>query len=251
MKPPIRLAVLETDTPLPPVKEKYGSYGEIFEILLASGAKSMNRPDLVPGDGLDVSKWEVVDKMEYPKLEEVDALLITGSKHNAFDDTPWIVKLVDYAKEALASKRVRIIGVCFGHQILGRALGAKVGRNEIAWEIAVNDVELSKKGKELFGKDKIALHQMHRDIVFTYPDGVEALGSSPVCQVQGMYSPKSLISVQGHPEFKQDIMQEIIQARHSQGIFDDLQYQEGVHKMALPHDGVLVAAGFLKFLLEE
>ncbi|KKY27740.1 putative gmp synthase [Phaeomoniella chlamydospora] len=210
MKPPIRLAVLETDTPLPPVKEKYGSYGEIFEILLASGAKSMNRPDLVPGDGLDVSKWEVVDKMEYPKLEEVDALLITGSKHNAFDDTPWIVKLVDYAKEALASKRVRIIGVCFGHQILGRALGAKVGRNEIAWEIAVNDVELSKKGKELFGKDKI-----------------------------------------GHPEFKQDIMQEIIQARHSQGIFDDLQYQEGVHKMALPHDGVLVAAGFLKFLLEE
>jgi GMP synthase-like glutamine amidotransferase len=50
---------------------------------------------------------------------------------------------------------VRAIGVCFGHQIIGRALKAGVGRNPDGWEAAVNDVQLSEKGKEIFGVDKI------------------------------------------------------------------------------------------------
>ena len=117
MKPPIRLAVLETDTPLPPVKEKYGSYGEIFEILLASGAKSMNRPDLVPGDGLDVSKWEVVDKMEYPKLEEVDALLITGSSTYGFI-------LIFWSKSFWIVSNTCHISFSFGYVVLKSSLRA-------------------------------------------------------------------------------------------------------------------------------
>lgn len=55
----------------------------------------------------------------------------------------------------LAQDRVRIIGVCFGHQILGRALGVKVGRNDAGWEISVCDVDLTEKGKELFQRDKL------------------------------------------------------------------------------------------------
>ena len=91
---------------------------------------------------------------------------------------------------------------------------------------------------------------MHRDIVFDYPPGVEELGSSPVCRVQGMYAPKRLISVQGHPEFNQEIETEIIKARHAQGIFDDTQYEDGMKRVALNHDGVVVSEAFLKFLLE-
>lgn len=47
---------------------------------------------------------------------------------------------------------MRIIGVCFGHQIVARALGVKVGRNPDGWEAAVMDVYLSPKGEEIFGK---------------------------------------------------------------------------------------------------
>lgn len=55
----------------------------------------------------------------------------------------------------LTETSVRVIGVCFGHQIVGRALKAEVGRNPQGWEAAVNDVELSPRGKEIFGVDKI------------------------------------------------------------------------------------------------
>ena len=57
----------------------------------------------------------------------------------------------------LAQSQVRVIGVCYGHQIVGRALGAKVARSEGgAWEVSVCQVNLTAKGKELFGgKDAI------------------------------------------------------------------------------------------------
>ncbi len=92
---------------------------------------------------------------------------------------------------------------------------------------------------------------MHRDCVFSYPEGVEPLGSSPVCEVQGMYSPKRLMTVQGHPEFNEQIMTEIVYTRHATGIFDDEAYQAHSKKVGLPHDGLVVSQAFLKFLLEK
>lgn len=78
--------------------------------------------------------------------------------HNSFEDVPWINRLVDYTAQVLAQDRVRIIGVCFGHQILGRALGVKVGPNDAGWEVAVHDIELSPQGKELFGLENLVSH---------------------------------------------------------------------------------------------
>ena len=96
-----------------------------------------------------------------------------------------------------------------------------------------------------------SIHQMHRDIVYSYPEGVEELGSSPVCKVQGMYAKNRLITVQGHPEFNQEIMTEIIDTRHATGIFDDEAFQAHSKKIALRHDGLVVSQAFLKFLLDD
>ena len=73
---------------------------------------------------------------------------------NAFDDDEWILRLVEFVKKIVSQTRVRIIGVCYGHQIVGRALGAKVARSEGgAWEVSVCDMRLTAKGKALFHKD--------------------------------------------------------------------------------------------------
>lgn len=146
---------------------------------------------------------------------------------------------------------MRVIGVCFGHQILGRALGAKVDRSPIGWEVSVCDVDLSEKGKELFKKDTLHIFQMHKDIVFDFPDGIEDLGSSPRCRVQGMYSKGRLISVQGHPEFTEPIVSEILEGRHAQGIFDDASFEEGMSRVGKQQDGVAIGTAFLRFLMED
>ena len=92
---------------------------------------------------------------------------------------------------------------------------------------------------------------MHRDEVFQYPSGVEHLGDSPRCPVQGMYIKGRLITVQGHPEFNEEIMRGLLKSRYSQGIFGDELYQDGLDRVANHHDGVAVSRAFIKFLLED
>ena len=62
---------------------------------------------------------------------------------------------MEYTKKAFEDKRVKIFAICFGHQILARALGARVGRNTAGWELAVCEVDLTETGKQLFGRDKL------------------------------------------------------------------------------------------------
>lgn len=80
---------------------------------------------------------------------------------------------------------------------------------------------------------------------------IEPLGHSPLCEVQGMYARGKLMSVQGHPEFTDEIVSELLEARHAQGVFDDGMFEDGMSRVGRPHDGVLVAGAFLRFLLED
>ena len=80
MPAPLRIAVLECDTPLPKIHDRYNGYGGVFTELLKASAKALNKPDqLDPETGLDISKWDVVNADNYPKLEDIDAVLLTGS----------------------------------------------------------------------------------------------------------------------------------------------------------------------------
>lgn len=261
----LRIAVLEADTPLEQTQRRLGSYGGVFTSLLHKATDASK----IPRDRLQITGWNVNVEPDgqlehmggrydwkrtrgYPKLADIDAILITGSRFDAFSDDPWVQRLVQYTREAIASNRVRVIGVCFGHQIVGRALGAKVARSQgTVWEASVCQYTQTAKGKELFGgKDILNIFQMHKDLVYDYPDGVEALGSSDKCKVQGMHIKNKLITVQGHPEFTQEIVEELIKRRHEQKIFDDKMYEDTMARVGKEQDGVVVAQGFLTFLTE-
>lgn len=91
---------------------------------------------------------------------------------------------------------------------------------------------------------------MHRDIVDKFPEKSIPLGSNDVCQVQGFYSPGKYITVQGHPEFTEEIISEVLFNRHTVGIFTDEVYNDAMKRAPLPHDGVAIAKAFLKFYRE-
>lgn len=92
---------------------------------------------------------------------------------------------------------------------------------------------------------------MHKDVVFEYPADVEKLGGSPRCLVQGMYKKGKLISVQGHPEFTEPIVSYLVKMRAEQGIFNEQQAKDALERVGKPHDGVVIAKAFLRFLLED
>ncbi|KAI1813186.1 putative class I glutamine amidotransferase [Poronia punctata] len=247
---PVRLALLEADTPVEGIKAKYGTYGGVFTHLFQRACDS-SIPPIDLESQLSLSSHDIVnDLTAYPDPESIDAILITGSKFNAFDNDEWIVRLVQYTKRCLESGRVRVIGVCFGHQIIGRALGAVLGRNTRGWEISVVEHELTPEGKKVFGMEKLSIHQMHRDAVLTFPPGVIQLARTEVCANQAMYMPRRMISVQGHPEFTEEMVREILELRKYGGILGDDIYNDGISRVAKKQDGVAVARIFLRFLQE-
>ncbi|KAL8644607.1 MAG: hypothetical protein Q9210_007167 [Variospora velana] len=130
-------------------------------------------------------------------------------------------------------------------------MGAKVGRNEESgWEVSVTDVDLTTEGKKVFeGKNVLSIYQMHKDIVFDYPAGVQPLGSTKPCKVQGMFVPRRVFTVQGHPEFTEEILVEILEVRHQEGVFGDEIYKEAMARVGRRHDGVMVGKRFIEFFL--
>lgn len=83
---PIRIAVLEADYVLPQTRANYGGYTGLYTLLLHAGADLLG----LPRDKLQLSKWDIVqrgpelseqevEKIEYPQLDDIDAILISGS----------------------------------------------------------------------------------------------------------------------------------------------------------------------------
>ncbi|KAJ8067735.1 hypothetical protein OCU04_003340 [Sclerotinia nivalis] len=247
-QPPLRIAILECDTPLPNTDAKYHGYGGVFSSLLERGTTTLTPP--LPVSSLQIGSYDVT-LQEYPTLSSIDAILISGSRFTAFDSEPWIVKLVEFVRRVLEQGRVRVVGICFGHQIVGRAMGMRVLRNERGWELSVTAVELTGRGKEIFGLESLNIFQMHKDMVYEYPEEVEQLAYTDKCATQGMYIKGRLMTVQGHPEFTKEIVREVLEARHASGIFDDETFEDAMSRVNKDHDGVKVAQAFLKFIMED
>ncbi|KAF3480032.1 class I glutamine amidotransferase-like protein [Arthroderma uncinatum] len=216
MLPPLRIAILECDELTGETKKDYGSISNVYKKFLEAGASKLEASGLYDRPSLDISSYDVVNKQEYPDTESIDAVFLTGSPHfsllvQGYDSfTPgendWISKLVDFIKVMLQNQsRVRIMAVCFGHQIVGRAYGVMPERNDAGWEVSVTPMVLTERGKQVFEQDSLALHQMHRDILPRYPPYVEKLGHSDLCDVQGIYVKNRVITLQGHPEYNTKI----------------------------------------------
>ena len=84
IRPRLRIAILECDEPIGKTKERYGGYGGLFQELLEHGATHLAERTGGKKAELDISKFDVVNKDVYPNLEDVDAILLTGSSKSCF-----------------------------------------------------------------------------------------------------------------------------------------------------------------------
>jgi hypothetical protein len=71
----LHIAVLECDTPIDAVRERYGPYyGNRFQTLLATGFTAIGS-----AVDLEVTHWDVVKSSVFPDPDKTDALVLTGS----------------------------------------------------------------------------------------------------------------------------------------------------------------------------
>jgi GMP synthase-like glutamine amidotransferase len=119
------------------------------------------------------------------------------------DEHPWLIPEKAVVREAVAERAMPYLGLCLGHQLLGEALGGRVGLMA-APEIGVLDVELTPEGAadRLFAGagPTIKSLQWHGAEVSRAPPGAAVLASSPACPVQALRVGECAWGIQFHCE---------------------------------------------------
>ena len=134
--------------------------------------------------------------------DSVAGVILSGSTADAWSDAPTNRLLVDIVLEQ-SRRGVPLLGVCHGHQIIARALGAHVGPTITGPEVGLVDINLTSEGRAdpLFGglPSRFAVLQSHRDAVLEAPLGAAVLASSDSCHIQS-FRAGTMWGVQFHPE---------------------------------------------------
>ena len=95
------------------------------ELLHDRGDYDAHFARLLDGNGFTFRTYNVVD-MDFPgSIHDCDGWLITGSKHGAYEDHPFIPPLEALIREVYNTD-LPLVGICFGHQIIAQALGGTV-----------------------------------------------------------------------------------------------------------------------------
>ena len=200
----MKFAILKAGTSTDRGRREKGDVEGMFKSLLAQ-----------PGDD-----WEVyeVKKGQFPaRIEEFDGIVITGSPKSAYDDLPWIHQLGEAIRQAYKAE-VPMLGVCFGHQMVAQALGGEVTPNPNGWDIGINHVNLTARGRSLpilnGAPQPIRILEVHQDIVSRLPTGAEILATSAMSDVEMFCLGSRVLCLQGHPEMDNEEVREIILSRN-------------------------------------
>jgi len=174
--------------------EKHGSYTQLYSSIL----------------GTEVFDYRTfaVHLGDRPTVNDADAWVISGSRHGAYEDHDWIPPTEEHLRNAYAAKQP-IVGVCFGHQILAKALGGKVEKFSGGWQMGQMNYELNGPFDDAL-EGKANLLAFHQDQVVELPKDATVIGSAPHCQYAALQYGQQAISIQPHPEFDDDLVNDIL-----------------------------------------
>lgn len=146
------------------------------------------------------SAIDVVNGAAMPAMESFDGVIVSGSEHGVYDDVAWMADLRAFLL-ACRSEGNAVFGICFGHQIMADVYGGKA--------------ELSPKGVVVGARDfdmqgmQIRANVWHQDQVTQVPTGATVTATAPYCPIAGLEYDFPAQSIQFHPEYTQDHLNDV------------------------------------------
>lgn len=224
----MKVAILETGKPPAELIPRFGTYPAMFGRLLGPGFETV---------AYDVAAGEL------PEPGDHAALLVTGSPAGVYDDLPWIAPLESFLRAA--GGRTKLVGVCFGHQIMAQAFGGRVEKSGRGWGVGLQTYDVCSPAPFMDGEEKVAIPVSHQDQVVVQPPATEILAASDFSPYGVLgYTGQPALSMQFHPEFEPDFARALIEVRRDRLPDPDA----AIASLSAPDDRARVAGWIRRFL---
>jgi GMP synthase-like glutamine amidotransferase len=216
----VKLGLLVCDHVRPEFLQISGDYPDMFRRLFAGYPE------------VELVVYDVIGGEVPSDPGECDAWITTGSRYSVNDDEPWIRQLEHFVRE-VAKEEVPFVGVCFGHQLIAKALGGKVVKSDRGWGVGAKEV-IVREDLEL-GPSYTVLTS-HQDQIDSLPPGAEILGWNEHCPISMLGVGENMIGIQGHPEFDSAYSKALMESRRG-SLIPEETVDEGMSSLDREIDG--------------
>ena len=219
------------------VLETYGDYPAMFEVLLRSHLPDTSFPAFQAFNGVLPDSHK-----------DADAWIITGSRFCALDDHLWVHQLKDFVRKSYNDK-IKLLGICFGHQIIAEALGGTV-KASVGWGVGIHTYTIDTDSAPSMlknSKTNMAMPVFHNDQVVGLPPDAERVGGSDFCHYGIVHYPGHAYTTQTHPEMTPEYIQVLIDRERGKSLTEEqaVDFQKTLDQ---PVDSDLFARSMVDFL---
>ena len=186
----MKIGLLKCDTVKEQLRHNHGDCSDFFISLFSECA-----PDI------SLRIYDI-QRGHYPdSLDECEGYVTTGSRNSVYDNEPWILRFKEFVHE-MYEEKAKLVGICFGHQMIAEALGGKCEKSPRGWGVGVKKVKIISRKEWMKPElDSCSLIVSHLDQVCDLPEGSEVLGTSEHCPNAMFALGDHFLGIQGHPEF--------------------------------------------------
>ena len=224
-----KIGILETGRPPGELEARFGRYDAMFGRLL--------------GEGFTLETYEVLSGRYPAAPEENDGYIVTGSPAGVYEDHQWIPELKAFLRTAKG--RARLVGICFGHQIMAEAFGGRVEKSDQGWGVGLHRYDVAEGRPWMDPVDSFAIPVSHQDQIVEQPPASSVVAASAFTRF-GMlaYEDQPAISFQCHPEFDPAFAEALIETRRERLPTAD----SAIESLRQPNDRPVVARWIRRFL---
>lgn len=231
----MKITIIETGLAPEPIRDAYDNYPQMFESLISAADAGFTYETISPALGEPL-----------PDPSTLQAILITGSAAGVYEEHDWMQPLFDFIRAA-TDVNVPQVGICFGHQAIAKALGARVEKADAGWGLGLHSYVVHQAPGWMDPVETIALGVSHQDQVLSLPDGAKVIAASSFTPFAALdYPDAGAMSFQGHPEFDVDFFEALYRVREGTRFTTEF-VNEAVETLQAPNNNSDVAKWIARF----